>query len=88
MPAHPRPGDAYRQEYFPRGKALDEARVLSLSGRLTVPFGTFRRLLVTSERSPLEPQTERKYYAPGVGEVAERVVKGHHEAFQLVRVTH
>jgi hypothetical protein len=33
-------------------------------------------------------QTERKYYAPGVGEIAERVVKGHHEAFQLVGVTH
>jgi hypothetical protein len=61
--------------------------VLSLSGRLTVPFGSFGRLLVTSERSPLEPQTERKYYAPGVGEIAERVVRGHHEAFQLVRVT-
>jgi hypothetical protein len=86
-PAHPRAGDAYRQEYFPAGKALDKARVLSLSGRLTVPFGRFGRLLVTSERSPLEPQTERKYYAPGVGEIAERVVRGHHEAFQLVRVT-
>ena len=87
MPAHPRPGDAYRQEYFPPGKALDEARVLGLSGRLMVPFGTFGRLLVTSERSPLEPQTERKYYAPGVGEIAERVVKGHHEEFNLVRLT-
>jgi hypothetical protein len=87
MPAHPRPGDAYRQEYYPHGKALDEARVLRLDGELTVPFGRFKRLLVTSERSPLEPQTERKYYAPGVGEVAERVVKGHHEAFQLVSMT-
>jgi len=88
MPAHPRPGDAYRQEYYPPGKALDEARVLSLRGRLTVPDGSFRHLLVTSERSPLEPQTEHKYYAPGVGEIAERVVKGHHEEFRLVRVTH
>jgi hypothetical protein len=87
MPAHPRPGDAYRQEYYPPGKALDEARVLRLSGTLTVPYGAFKRLLVTSERSPLEPQTEQKYYAPGVGEIAERVVKGHHEQFQLVSVT-
>jgi hypothetical protein len=45
-------------------------------------------VLVTSERSPLEPQTEQKFYAPGLGEVAERVVKGHHEQFQLTRVTH
>ena len=88
MPAHPRPGDAYRQEYYPPGKALDEARVLSLRGSLTVPDGSFKHLLVTSERSPLEPQTEHKYYAPGVGEIAERVVKGHHEEFKLVRVTH
>lgn len=88
MPAHPRPGDAYRQEYYPPGKALDQARVLQLRGRLTVPYGTFKHLLVTSERSPLEPQTERKYYAPGVGEIAERVVKGHHEEFKLVGVTH
>jgi hypothetical protein len=88
MPAHPRPGDAYRQEYYPPGKALDEARVLRLSGSLTVPYGTFNGLLVTSERSPLEPQTEQKYYAPGVGEIAEQVVKGHHEEFKLVGVTH
>jgi hypothetical protein len=88
MPAHPRHGDSYRQEYYPPGKALDEARVLRLDGRLTVPYGAFERLLVTAERSPLEPQTEQKYYAPGVGEIAERVVKGHHEQFKLVSVTH
>jgi len=87
MPAHPRRGDAYRQEYYPPGKALDEARVLRLNGMLTVPFGRFKQVLVTSDRSPLEPQTEHKYYAPGVGEIAERVVKGHHEQFTLVSVT-
>jgi hypothetical protein len=86
MPAHPRRGDAYRQEYYPPGKALDEARVLKLGAALTVPAGSFTRVLVTSERSPAEPQTEQKYYAPGVGEIAERVVKGHHEEFKLVRV--
>ena len=88
MPGRPRPGEAYRQEYYPPGEALDEARVLRLTGTLTVPYGSFDRLLVTSERSPLEPQTEQKYYAPGVGEIAEKVVKGHHEEFALVSVTH
>jgi hypothetical protein len=87
MAADPRPGDAYRQEYYPPGKALDQARVLRRTGTLTVRYGTFKRLLVTSEFSPLEPQTERKYYAPGVGEIAERVVKGHHEEFELVSKT-
>jgi hypothetical protein len=87
MPADPRPGDAYRQEFYPPGEALDQARVLRVGAQLTVPFGAFGGVLVTSERSPLEPQTEHKYYAPGVGEIAERVVKGHREEFRLVRVT-
>lgn len=88
MPARPRPGDRYRQEYFPPGKALDEAHVLRLDGHSTVPLGTFKHVLVTSEFSPAEPQTEKKYYAPGVGEIAERVVPGGHEEFKLVSVTH
>ena len=62
--------------------------MLGYRARVTVPFGTFKHVLVTSERSPLEPQTEQKYYAPDVGEIKEQVVKGHHEAFRLVRVTH
>jgi hypothetical protein len=36
---------------------------------------------------PAEPQTERKVYVGGVGEIGERVIKGHHEAFTLVSVT-
>jgi hypothetical protein len=88
MPGDPQPGDSYRQEYYPPGQALDEAHVLGLSATVTVPYGTFKRALVTSEYSPLEPQTEQKYYVAGLGEVQERVVKGHHEEFQLVRVTH
>src|SRR4051812_46964731 len=87
MPGRPRRGDAYRQEYYPPGEALDEARVVGRRATVTVPYGRFRRPLVTLERSPLEPQTEKKYYVAGVGEVAERVVKGHHEAFALVSVT-
>jgi hypothetical protein len=88
MPGNPRVGDAYRQEYYPPGEALDQARVISLDGSVRVPYGDFKKVLVTSERSPLEPQTEQKYYARGVGELKEAVVKGHHEQFQLVRITH
>jgi hypothetical protein len=87
MPADPRPGESYRQEYYPPGEALDEARVLGVRGPVEVPYGKFDHALVTSEFSPLEPQTEEKYYVAGVGEVLERVVKGHHEEFRLVRVT-
>jgi hypothetical protein len=67
MPANPQPNERYRQEYYPPGEALDEATVLSLHGSVTVPYGSYSGLLVTSEYSPLEPQTEQKFYAPGVG---------------------
>jgi hypothetical protein len=77
MPGRPTVGEAYRQEYYPPGEALDEARVVSLRGNV----------LITLERSPLEPQTEKKYYVRGLGEVKETVVKGHHETFSLVSVT-
>jgi len=87
MPASPQPGDSYRQEYYPPGEALDQARVLGYRGPVKVPYGSFKRSLVTSEFSPLEPQTEEKFYVAGVGEILERVVKGHREEFQLVSVT-
>ena len=61
--------------------------MLALNGRVTVPMGTFNHVLVTSEFSPAEPQTEKKYYAPGVGEIAERVVKGGNEEFKLASVS-
>jgi hypothetical protein len=88
MQGHPRPGDVYRQEYYPPGGALDQARVLGVRPALKVPYGTFARALTTAEWSPVEPQLEKKYYAAGTGEVQEQVVQGGHERFQLVGVTH
>jgi hypothetical protein len=83
---HPRPGDVYRQEYYPP-EALDQAHVLALDAHRRVPAGSFTHLLATEEWSPVEPQIEQKFYAPGVGEVKEQVVAGGHEQFALVRVT-
>jgi hypothetical protein len=87
MRGRPRRGEVYRQEYYPRGQALDQARVLGRRGSLRVPDGTFKRVLATIEWSPTEPQFEKKTYARGVGEIAERVVQGGHEQFKLVSVT-
>jgi hypothetical protein len=83
----PRAGAVYRQEYYPPGGALDQARVLGLSDSIRVSAGTFRRPLVTIEWSPVEPQLEKKYYVAGIGEVMEKVVAGGHEQFQLAKVT-
>ena len=88
MLAHPHAGISYRQEYYPKGEALDQAHVLGYSDKVKVPYRTFTHVLVTSDFSPIEPQTEHKFYAAGIGEIAEKIVKGGHEAFQLVSVTH
>lgn len=87
MQAHPRPHDVYRQEYYPPGGALDQARVLGASASVKVPAGAFKQVLATIEWSPVEPQLEKKYYAAGLGEVKEQVVAGGHEGFALVNVT-
>ena len=62
MQGDPKPGGVYRQEYYRPGGALDQARVLGLGGKVNVPYGAFRRVLVTVEWSPVEPQLEMKYY--------------------------
>lgn len=88
MRGNPEPGEVYRQEYYPSGGALDQARVLSRHAMVNVPYGSFKRALLTVEWSPVEPQFEQKSYVAGVGEVAEHVTQGGHERFQLVSVTH
>ena len=67
MPAEPRPGFSYRQEFAP-GIAEDVAKVERLNAIVSVPYGTFSNALVTKEWTPLEPgAVERKYYAAGIG---------------------
>jgi hypothetical protein len=76
MPARPRVGLSYRQEYY-RGRAEDQGRVLSLSQRQTVPFGSFRHLLETKDFTRLEPDaTEHKFYARGIGPILTLAVHG------------
>jgi hypothetical protein len=88
MEGKPNAGDVYRQEYYPPGGALDQARVLGAAPTVKVPSGTYRHSLDTVEYSPVEPQLEKKFYALGIGEIQEQVISGGHERFQLVRVTH
>jgi hypothetical protein len=89
MPGNPRPGDAYRQEYYPQ-YALDQARVLGPGGSVTVPDGSYGDTLLTVETAPkLDPGVaERKWYVAGVGDVKEHTVSGNHEEIVLVSVTH
>ena len=69
MPAHPRPGMSYRQEYL-KGEAEDRGRVLSVDDQAEVPAGHFGGALLTRDTNPLEPKVlEYKLYARGVGPV-------------------
>jgi hypothetical protein len=86
MPAHPKVGDAFRQEYRP-GVALDEAKILSVSATVHVPAGTFKNAIITFDKNPLDPsKRERKWYARGAGFVhAVLHGAGHTETTGLVK---
>jgi hypothetical protein len=84
MPAEPRAGDAYRQEFL-AGEAEDMAEVIRLDGTAEVAFGSFDDLVVTREWTPLEPDVlEEKSYARGVGMVLEVTVRGGSGRAELV----
>ncbi len=86
MPANPKVGETYRQEYK-KGVAEDMAKTLKVDGTATVPYGSFDHVLVTDEWTPLEPNiAEHKYYAAGVGNVKEVATKGPQETLELVDV--
>ena len=85
MPAKPRVGLAYREEYY-AGHAEDKARIVSLREQAEVPFGHFRRVLMTRNTNPFSPKTlEFKFYARGVGPVLAIGVSGGSDREELVR---
>jgi hypothetical protein len=85
MPAKPRPGQKYRQEFY-AGHAEDRGQIVSLREQAEVPFGHFRRVLMTKDTNPLEPKVlEFKFYARGVGPVLAVGVSGGSDREELVR---
>jgi hypothetical protein len=71
MPAHPKVGQSFRQEYL-KGKAEDHFAIESMSVRVSTPYVNSQHAMRTREWSPLEPGTvERKLYVRGVGVVAD-----------------
>jgi hypothetical protein len=76
IPANPRPGLTYRQEYY-KGEAEDEAKILRLDAKATVPAGSFVACLETEDTTPLEPDVaEHKFYARNVGPVLRTTAEG------------
>jgi hypothetical protein len=84
MPARPRVGERHRQEYY-KGHAEDEFQVLKLGVSISTPFRSFNDALLTQEVTRLEPGIVGvKYYARGIGQVAEQTTKGNQENLKLV----
>jgi hypothetical protein len=76
VPAEPKQGLTYREEYY-AGHAEDAAEVLSVEGKVQVPYGRFGNAMITRNFSGIEPNVEElKFYAKGVGPVLELLVSG------------
>ena len=87
MLADPQVNDAYRQEFY-AGQAEDQAWVVRMGGRFTVPYGTVHDVIRSLEWTRLEPNVVTlKVYAPDLGIVYERTLSGGKEISALVSVT-
>jgi hypothetical protein len=86
MPANPKVGDKYRQEYY-KGEAEDMGEVISLNEKVDVPFGSFKNCLETRDWTPLEKSSdEYKYYSPEIGGVILEVRVFSDERAELIEV--
>ncbi len=86
MPADPRQGMRYRQEYY-AGHAEDNGDVLSTAEIVQVPTGRYRDALLTKDTTPLEPTvSEYKLYAPGIGPVVTLGTSGESGREELIKI--
>jgi hypothetical protein len=74
MPAKPRVGQKFQQEYAPN-QAMDRCEVMSVDEKLAVPLGNFDHCLKIKETTPLEPGKEYKIYAAKVGLLQDEELK-------------
>lgn len=87
MEASPRVGDTYRQEFY-EGEAEDMAKVMSVSEKIDVMGQSYSSVVQTEDFTSLDPgKLEHKSFAPGLGFVLGRMVKGGSEEIKLVSVT-
>jgi hypothetical protein len=86
MLADPRLGLSYRQEFY-EDVAEDMAKVLRLNASVSVAYGDFDGCLKTKEWTPLDPGViEQKFYAPNVGLVFIKELKGKTVMVELVDI--
>ena len=86
MPARPKVGQSFRQEFY-KGHAEDHFRVVELKASVSTPYVSSTRALLTKEWTPLEPGViDHKLYVRGIGTVLEQTIKGGSERNALVAV--
>jgi hypothetical protein len=87
VPANPKPGLTYRQEYY-KGQAEDQGEIVSVDEQAEPPAGHYTGVLMTKDVNPLEPKVlEFKFYAKGVGPVTTVGVSGGSEIEELLEYT-
>jgi hypothetical protein len=85
VPADPKPGLTYRQEYY-AGEAEDMGQVMGIDEQAGVAAGHFTDVLMTKDTNPIEPRVlELKFYAPGIGPVLALTVSGGSDREELIR---
>jgi len=88
MSAGPHVTDAYRQEFY-QAHAEDQAWIVQTHTAASTPYGSFDDVVRSFEWTRLERGViSMKLYAPGLGLVEEKDVRGGNEHFELVAVTH
>jgi hypothetical protein len=87
LPGEPEVGMRYRQEHY-EGEAEDAGEILSLDEWVEVPAGRYRKVLMTKDSTPLEPDVlEHKFYAKGVGPVLVVAISAGSGREELLRFT-
>lgn len=74
LPAHPKVGDRLQSENVP-GITREDGEVVSISETITVPLATFHECVKVKEHAS-DSATEFKFYAPGIGVIAEMNSEG------------
>lgn len=86
MPAEPRDGQSYRQEYL-AGEAEDGGEVLATGMQAEAPAGHYDDVVITADTTGIEPDVlELKFYAPGIGTVLAIDASGGSAREELLRV--
>jgi hypothetical protein len=86
LPALPRDGQQYRQEYK-KGEAEDNGEVIATDALVQVKTGRYKSAVVTMDTSNLEKTAvEYKFYAPAVGPLLALDISGGAVREELVKI--